>query len=1174
MADENDSLSLNLGGDASGFVSASKDGTAAVDGLVTSSKNLDAAFKRVAQSIDPLFSAQAKYNQELTENFELWRQGILSAQQLAQANEMSATALEKATAAVQANSAAAQAAAAEKIAAANAEKAQIIAAATETAQTQAALAIASATAAKAAAADAAQAQIEGNAAVAAAAKTLAAEKANAAVEAANASKAAANDAVATDKSAAAESVAASKEAAAAAQQAGIAKREAASSSLKASNDAADAARKQAAAERELDNAVIQLRGAIDPAYASQARYNSTMQAATALLMQNKLQTGEWTQIQKLAQAQADINTRGLGRMNQAYINLGYQAQDVTASLASGINPLVILAQQGGQTAAAMSNYGGVVGEVASFMAGPWGAAILGAALVLGMLIPKLFDVRDALEEAKAAENDFKTAVDSTTGSINAQTTALQLRALAKNADQAAGDLQKKVDKGGATARNMAQAATQGQYVSTGMGTGYNVPAQITDPTTAAKIEKLNSLFAAGTIGLNQFTGAINNMAKTNPQVRQLNDDLLKTLSERSKGKEDSYIDLDTTLRKTQAIAAQVAGKPLTDLQKKLIGVKTDAEQLGDGYYQAMAKLSVATDPVEIAEAKLQMTTAKATMELKKSEAAGVDLATANAAYTKSVGPMVKAVDDARAAKQAAAKADAEARKEAREAAAEAKKEAQDAINSAVAEDTYQIQNNQQSFAIQVEWQNKKIASLTAFYGEQSKQVIDAQRELEKMQQKHDQILLEIDQAHYQATLKDQQNHAESLKNQQETGVDIAQTSVDQQKTEGTISPLQAIAATQKLAEMKLQIEADTQDTIYHLQLESLNKQLEAYKAFGDQYAKQAAAIEDQIQVLTLGHDDAIAEREATLAKTRAGYQVELWNNIRGVTAIGADSITNSMNTAFQDIWTHQHKFGSDMISLADNLVYSYVEAGFKMLSNWLATETAKTAASLLHINLRKAANAGAVASDTALGATKVATHAGNEAAMTAASAASDAAQTTTKAAATTTQTAVGAAGATAELGQRAATSAAGAYSSTVVIPFIGPVAAPVAAALALAAVMGFATLISAKGGMGEVPGDQLAMVHKKEMILPAWIAQPLRDSLRGASVPGSANLIGGAAMSGADARAATHGNGGGSATFNYQPNHTNMGAGFDELLRKDGGTLRKWFKTQVRNGALAGVTKK
>jgi hypothetical protein len=66
--------------------------------------------------------------------------------------------------------------------------------------------------------------------------------------------------------------------------------------------------------------------------------------------------------------------------------------------------------------------------------------------------------------------------------------------------------------------------------------------------------------------------------------------------------------------------------------------------------------------------------------------------------------------------------------------------------------------------------------------------------------------------------------------------------------------------------------------------------------------------------------------------------------------------------------------------------------------------------------------------------------------------------------------------------------AAGAYNATVGIPFVGPFLAPAAAAVAFAGVMAFA-----EGGWDRVPSDQVAMIHKNEMVLPAHIAEPVRQ---------------------------------------------------------------------------------
>jgi len=72
--------------------------------------------------------------------------------------------------------------------------------------------------------------------------------------------------------------------------------------------------------------------------------------------------------------------------------------------------------------------------------------------------------------------------------------------------------------------------------------------------------------------------------------------------------------------------------------------------------------------------------------------------------------------------------------------------------------------------------------------------------------------------------------------------------------------------------------------------------------------------------------------------------------------------------------------------------------------------------------------------------------------------------------------------------------AAGAYSALVSIPYVGPFIAPAAAGLALAAVIGFGSRIaSASGGWDRVPSDQVAQIHKDEMVLPAHLAQGVRD---------------------------------------------------------------------------------
>jgi hypothetical protein len=83
----------------------------------------------------------------------------------------------------------------------------------------------------------------------------------------------------------------------------------------------------------------------------------------------------------------------------------------------------------------------------------------------------------------------------------------------------------------------------------------------------------------------------------------------------------------------------------------------------------------------------------------------------------------------------------------------------------------------------------------------------------------------------------------------------------------------------------------------------------------------------------------------------------------------------------------------------------------------------------------------------------------------------------------------------ADIGASAASGAAAAGASVAHIPFVGWSMAPGVAAGTFAMLNAYrgAALASAAGGWDSVPHDQLAMVHKKEMILPEELADKVRN---------------------------------------------------------------------------------
>lgn len=141
------------------------------------------------------------------------------------------------------------------------------------------------------------------------------------------------------------------------------------------------------------------------------------------------------------------NTAAAGRQRAAYQQLGFQVQDVFQQFALGINPLVILAQQGGQVTSAFALMGGGAEGAQSkftrfmtFLSGPWGAALLGAVTIGGLLAQSLWDNEDAATGATQANDAFASAqsqlakvMNLTTGEMTSQNVVLreQIRLLAR-----------------------------------------------------------------------------------------------------------------------------------------------------------------------------------------------------------------------------------------------------------------------------------------------------------------------------------------------------------------------------------------------------------------------------------------------------------------------------------------------------------------------------------------------------------------------------------------------------------------------------------------------------------------------------------------------------------------------------------------------------------------------
>lgn len=113
-------------------------------------------------------------------------------------------------------------------------------------------------------------------------------------------------------------------------------------------------------------------------------------------------------------------------------------------------------------------------------------------------------------------------------------------------------------------------------------------------------------------------------------------------------------------------------------------------------------------------------------------------------------------------------------------------------------------------------------------------------------------------------------------------------------------------------------------------------------------------------------------------------------------------------------------------------------------------------------------------------------------------------------------------------------------------PEMGPAAAAPAAASAATVSSAAGAIAFAAGGLWNVPSDTMAFIHKQETILPAHIAQPMRDFFTN----------GGAAAGG----------GGGNYAITIQAIDTQTGAQF---LMNNAGAIAQGLAREMRNGNSA-----
>jgi hypothetical protein len=267
-----------------------------------------------------------------------------------------------------------------------------------------------------------------------------------------------------------------------------------------------------------------------------------------------------------------------------------------------------------------------------------------------------------------------------------------------------------------------------------------------------------------------------------------------------------------------------------------------------------------------------------------------------------------------------------------------------------------------------------------------------------------------------------------------------------------------------------------------------------------------------------------------------------------------------------------------MVGVYNSLATSFNQMLTRMVSNWIVQHVFMTATQRAQL------------------AAQAAQHLAAEAAKTGATVVGGEARVASTAAASAQSAAIVGMHNMKEITSHAAVAAAAAYHAMAGIPIIGPGLGAIAAAVTFAAVEAYGALASFDVGTNSVPTDMVAQVHAGERIIPAAdnrqlistlssissgtrsASYPVGDRradvgapgflsiLKSLSPPSSSSVLSSSEARGDSIRNSTTNNS--SPTFNYQPQHTNMHADFESLLRKDGSTMRKWLRNEIRNGSL------
>lgn len=281
------------------------------------------------------------------------------------------------------------------------------------------------------------------------------------------------------------------------------------------------------------------------------------------------------------------------------------------------------------------------------------------------------------------------------------------------------------------------------------------------------------------------------------------------------------------------------------------------------------------------------------------------------------------------------------------------------------------------------------------------------------------------------------------------------------------------------------------------------------------------AVAADVSDFTDGMAEASAAADATFGRIRASAQ-SASSSMDQSFAAGADQLTKQqqklaaswlamfrpINAAFDSsiagMILGTTTWQKAVARIGQSIVAEEIGNALKIAENWAVTELVKTTATQQGVAARTAAANASQGGFLAMVAEQLARWLGLETGKTAATDAGEATRAATQTATSAAGLAAMVARGFAQIEIDAAVAAAGAMAATAAIPIVGPELAPEVAAATYAETIGWAAgmgggVASAAGGLWEVPGTMLSVLHPEESVIPASVANPMRDFFAGGS---------------------------------------------------------------------------